>query len=60
MPEEIKQAVEETAKAIKKVPTDKIEMATRFAETFATGLATGIALSAADSAEGKDNSHGRK
>ena len=49
MPEELKTAVVETARAMKKVPADKIEMATRFAETYATGLATGIALSTQDS-----------
>lgn len=44
MPEEVKQVAKSAAEAIGRIPTEKVEMATRFAETFAAGLATGMAL----------------
>lgn len=44
MPEEVKKVAKSAAEAIGRIPAEKVEMATRFAETFAAGLATGMAL----------------
>lgn len=51
MPEEVKQVAKSAAEAIGRIPAEKVEMATRFAETFAAGLATGMALNVVEKKE---------
>lgn len=51
MSENIKQCVENAAKAINAIPNDKREMAARLAETYATGLAVGMELADAEGEE---------
>lgn len=51
MPEEVKKVAKSAAEAIGRIPAEKVEMATRFAETFAAGLATGMALNGVEKKE---------
>lgn len=49
MPENVKNAYAQAAKALEKLPEDKQDMAVKLAEAYANGMAAGVEL--ADKAE---------